>query len=57
MATLKIIDGHDKFVFEVDGYKNPHVIDYEIIRGNRSPAYLKLTLFLGEVETIGIAAE
>lgn len=25
MATLKIIDGRDKFVFEVDGHKIPTV--------------------------------
>jgi len=57
MATLKIIDGRDEFVFEIDGHKIPHVVDYEIIRGNHSPAYLKLTLCLGDFETVGIAAE
>ena len=57
MATLKIIDGRDKFVFEVDGHKIPNVIDYEIIRGNNSPAYLKLTVLLGNFETVGAAEE
>lgn len=57
MASLKLIDTKDKFLFEIDGKEIPYVTSYQITRTVGDVVLLKLALSVADVEKVEIVSD